>query len=290
MSYARPVAALVAGLVVLSILSAGALGQGKSGEVHGSARVKNETPMNLRIDVGNDADPDAPGTQVSPDADGETQVSFTGRAEDGNGWQDLRRAEFTVYRADGTVLAGPVAGDPANHGAGRLREFTASFAMSSQEPAGTYTVHMTAWDRHDASAVANATFDYQEILALAVDSGSISFGDGAVGPGASTHDAPSAVVVRNTGNVRLDLHVSSNGLSTPSGDATIGPEYLKYDTNRTMASERALSADGITDTAFDLDPGQSRTAYLDLHMPTGDQQYVPADTYSGTISLGGVSG
>lgn len=254
--------------------------------VRSSAEVSNEHPTNLRITIEGDADERAPGVQIAPSS-GKTTVKVQGEAEDGNGWKDLKRVTFEVFAPDGSPLAG-ADGTGEAEGKGRKRSYSYSFDLPSGARAGTYTVRLSASDHQGAARTAEAVFELQQQLALALDTGTVSFGAG-LGPGQTTHEAPASVNVRNVGNVPFDLRVSSDGLQHAGGQATIAPSRLRYSSAADMSGEMPLSASGILDAAFDLAPGATKAAYLDIHMPTGDEQFVPPGRYVGTLVFGGAA-
>ncbi len=282
----------VFGVVLALVLMSGtALASGSGNEVQSSASVKNVGPEDLTLDLSAaDEDLATPGVQVSPVPNGAVTVTAVASASDRNGWQDLANAKMTVYDPNGNVYAGPFDAPAKGDGTGKRKEFEAAFPLQFHDLPGTYTVVLTVKDRKDDTAVENATFEYQELLAISLDATVMNFGNGELGPGASTHGAPSSVVVRNAGNVELDLRLSANGLSTADAAALIGPDRIKYSGDETMANEMALSEDGVTDDAFDLAPGAqaTRPAFFDIHVPSGEEQYVPADTYTGRIVIGAV--
>lgn len=289
----RRAAAALAAAVLVALLPAASSQDGSDGKVSSSASVRNERPTVLLLDLSaSDADSDSPGVQVSPVPGGKAVVRFNVSAEDGNGGADLRRAEVEVRGPDGSVVVPAFSAREKGEPRGRVRQYEGSFELEHYRRAGEYTVHLLLKDRNEASAVANASFHYEELLAISVGVSSISFGDGALSPGSSTHGKASAIPVRNGGNVPIDLRLSAGPLWTQDRDASIAPDRLKYSRLVDMTDERPLSAAGIVDEQFDLAPGASsvRNAHVDIHVPTGDEQYVPAATYTGEITIGAVVG
>lgn len=256
--------------------------------VESSAEISNEPPTNLQIEIQGDSDEAAPGVQIAPDASGTTTISLTGRAEDGNGWKDIEKGTIEVVAPDGSSVE-IAEGSPEPQGNGRKRACTFHFALDSASPPGDYTVKLTISDKQQAQRTAETTFTFEEYLALALESGAVSFGSG-LGPGQTTHADPASLGVKNLGNVPLDLSVSASPLTRVGGDGTIDPGRLRYSTSASMDPEFPLSTSGYLDASFDLAPGSTRLAYLDVHMPTGDEQYVPPGRYIGTITFGGAAG
>lgn len=282
--------ALVASLV-LPLLAAGALGEGaSSGEVQSSAVVLNDPPSNARVDLSRaDAEPALPGVQVAPVPGQPTSVRVVAQVEDGNGWKDLEKGSFEIVAPDGKKLESKIDATPAPEGNGKRREFSADFTIEAMDPPGAYTVRFVAADRHDATAKGEAVVEHLGLLALSLDRSALSFGS-AIGPGADTHASPAALGVTNTGNVRLDLFVSATPLRTADGSASIGPERIRVSLDPQMGGETPLSGSGVRLDGFDLVHNQARSVYFDLHMPTGEEQYIPAARYTGSITLGGVKG
>lgn len=279
--------ALAMAAVALSLASV-AVGEPKSGgEVRSSAEVANEKPGNVRFLGLGDADPDTPGEQVAPRAGHVARLAPRFQAEDGNGWRDLREGSFEVFRPDGSRLVGPLPLSTTGQGNGKRGELAGAFELAPEEPAGLYRLRATIVDRMGDVTDGEGTFEHQAMLALSIDARVVAFG-AALTPGATTHAAPAAVAVRNVGNVAIDLHVSATPLS--SSEASIPADRLRYSARSDMGDERALSETGVTDTTFDLLPGLAKDAYFDVHVPTGDEQYVPAATYTGSITLGAVVG
>lgn len=291
MNLQRASIAFLVGIVAASSLSLPALAGGEnSGHVESSAEVSNDQPVNVRLEVSDDSDPGMPGAQLAPDSKGDTRVKITGLAEDGNGWRDLKKATFRVLRPDGSTMQDDKKGEESNEGHGRERRFTFEFALTSGDPPGAYTVHMSVEDKHAAASTAQTTVEIMGYLAFSVEQTSVSFGDAALGPGATSHASPASIAIRNLGNVPLDLSLTGAPLENIEADASLGPDRIRYSASPDMANERALAASGTIDTTFDLMPGLVKSAYFDLHMPTGDEQYVPAGRYAGAITIGGVAG
>ncbi len=291
MKPSRIVILVAIGLVAVSIIPHGAVSAKSDGEVQSSAKVSNEKPANVRLMSAGDADPNTPGEQVSPTPDRPTSVTLVFQAEDGNGWKDLTDASFQVFRPDGSAYTDPITATASNQGNGKRRDFSASFSMQHNDAPGTYSVTFRVVDRNGDDATGQGSFQYMEMLALAVDASSVSFGAGGLGPGTSTHDQSVAVPVRNAGNVMLDLHLAATPLSTSSGDASIAPHYLKYSRIADMTGEVGMSESGWIDKGFGLAPGpEAKYGYFDIHVPTGEEQYIPADTYAGRITIGAVVG
>ncbi len=291
MTRARVAVAVAAIALVATIPPATSQDGSGSGNVASSARVRNEPPTGLRISISPDDDAGRPGVQVSPVPLGDVSVTVLASADDANGGRDLVRASLEVLAPDGRRVHGPQALAPQPDPRGTRGDFEARFLLRFFDEPGAYTVVVEIEDRAQDAISGNRTFEYLELLALAVGVDAVSFGD-ALSPGQSTHDRASAVPVRNAGNVRLDLRVSGTSLATAEGDAAIGADRVRYRAAGSTAAEVPLSPGGATDPAFDLAPGASseRDALFDIHVPTGEEQYVPAAVYTGRITVGAVAG
>lgn len=288
----RILGGLVAFALVLPLLASGALGESASaGEVSSSAEVSNEEPANVRVDLsGADEDPATPGVQVSPVPGRNMKVNLVAQAEDGNGWQDLRKGELQVFRPDGSPHTNLFDATPDDNGRGKRRDFRGAFELGPHDPPGEYVVRFFVKDHKEGKTTGHGVIVYLEMLAMSLDKGAIDLAQEALAPGATSHGKPAEVRIGNAGNVKLDLRVSATALKTPDGAGSIGPDRLRYSRDATMADESPLSVHGFLDDKFDLPPAQSRSAYIDLHTPTGEEQYVPAGRYAGSLTFGGVVG
>lgn len=264
---------------------------GKSNtEVQSSASVENAKPAGLAIDFGRneDGDPSAPGAQIIANVEKPTTVVIQGRADDGNGWRDLSSASITIKGPTGEIK--PVtSATPTGEGQGRTVEFSAKFELPAGVAPGNYDVTFSATDRVGASDQVAAAFTVVPMLGIALDASSISFGKG-LGPGSTSHASPASIGIRNVGNVIMDIHVSASPLRGEASGESISADHVRYSHSASMSGEVTLSKDGSTDQGFNLKPGApAKLAYFDIHMPTGDEQYLPADTYRGTITIGSVT-
>ncbi|MGQ0536861.1 MAG: hypothetical protein ACT4PT_12425 [Methanobacteriota archaeon] len=280
--------------VLLSVLVASLLvasGSGWGSQVDSQAQVGNDPPSALAIDLSAaDADPNTPERiEVAPRAGTTVTVPVVASAEDGNGWRDLAQAEIQLLDPQGNPLGEPVTAPTKGEPRGKKKEFEASFTMNYYDPPGAYKVRLSVKDRANDLRTIEATFHYEELLAISLGSSSVSFGSGAIGPGASTHAAPSTVAIRNTGNVVVDLALSATDLTNPEGDATISASRIRYASVADMAGERGLATSPpVSDANFNLAPGATaeKNAYFDIHMPTGEEQFIPAATYRGRLTIG----
>lgn len=275
----------VLGFVLFAALFATAPAQAE--DVRAETGVRNAAPVVTEIDLGSSDDqPSTAGVQVAPVPGGVRTVTVSAKAQDDNGWKDVSGLSFTLQR-DGVTLAGPVQGAASKHG-GRAREYSASFSLDSAARAGPYAVVVEATDVAGAKASSSASFEFLGILAFTLEGGAISFSSGGLEPGATTHGSPAARMLRNTGNVPLSISVAATDLEGGVKDARIPADRIRYSASSDMSNERALGETPFIDTSFRLDPGSgaSRAAYFDIHVPSGEEQYIPATTYKGSIRIG----
>lgn len=266
-------------------------GAATSGDLQTSASVDNIEPAALVIDTkAIDNDPSMPGTQVTSNVEEPTKIAIQARADDGNGWQDLVSGKIEVTPPGGDELKAVTPTAPKGEGKGRTQEYEATFEIPAGVAPGEYEVKFTAEDRTGKKETIESTFVVAPALAIGLSDRAIKFGDG-LGPGTTSHANPVHVGIRNLGNVAMNIHVSASPLRGEKTGATIGPNFVKYSADSKMSGEVSLSSDGYTDTGVAFLPGlPARLVYFDIHMPSGDQQYIPADEYRGTITIGAVSG
>lgn len=258
--------------------------------VESKASVKNKGPQLIQVDLSSsDDDSGTSGVQVSPVPGGAKTVHVVARAQDDNGAKDIESMTLSLIAPDGSTMPPNVNGASGAE-QGRTKEFTAQFTLQYYDPPGTYTVRASVVDRKGDSSTLDGTFEYLQLLAFSLDASAIDFDSGALDPGSSTHSTPASVAVRNTGNVMIDVQLSATDMRADGFDASIPADRIKYSSASDMSGEVGLGAVPHTDPAFDLAPGSgaSRAAYFDVHVPSGDEQFVPATTYTGSISIGAV--
>lgn len=252
-----------------------------SASVDTSAIVGNLTPEIVSVDL--------PVT-VQPTAGGTKGVTATITASDGNSFQDLATITVTVYAPDGTTVHRAASSATSNaDGNGITESYTKTFSMDFYDDPGVYTVTATATDSQGAtSSPLSGTFTYESLAALALSAVSVDFGT--LDPG--TRSAASTVGITNKGNVVIDIDTSGTDLSDGNGHA-IGVERVKYDlVNATFASEKDLTSSPYTNAGFDLakGPSSSKDSHWALDTPSGEEQYIPAGTYQGTVTISALQG
>ena len=231
---------------------------------------------------------------VDPTAGTTTSVPVTITVADSNGYQDIVAVDVTVYKPDGSTVHVPTGSAASNgDGSGVAETFAFAFDMAHYDaPAtgnDTYKVRAAAEDATGAlSASFEATFSYTELVAMSLDAGELAFG--ALEPG--QRSSVSTLTVTNEGNTFIDLDTQGTDLSDGEGHA-IGVERIKYDlANSNMSSEQSLTPTTFTNTGFDLayGPAASQSTWWQLDTPSGEEQYLPSGSYSGSVTLSAVQG
>ncbi len=273
----------VVALLVLALLPAQVASAGG-----GRAQIKNKVPSIESVTISPDADATLDGVQVNPTPQGTTTVTVTIEAKDLNGYNDISSVSVVVYQPDGTTVHVPAGDASLASGHGVRGTWTYSFGMNYYDTPATdgasYKVVVTATDVQGATAdnsASPATFNYTELLSITVDTATIDFG--AIDPG-ETSDV-SAVTVTNQGNVTLDVVVSGTALTYQSN--SIDVSQIDYSLDADFSSATALSTAGQTIDTFDLSAGAGSTKplYFRLRVPSAENQYLPAGSYEGTISI-----
>ncbi len=134
--------------------------------------------------------------------------------------------------------------------------YAAKFNMSYYEAAGNYTANLTATDKSGFSANAFKVFEYSSMIAMEIDTGSLTF---AAMPGTSSEitgdldeSTTANTTIQNTGNSALDVELSGTNLS--SGSSIIGVSSIQYTFNGnynnslagTLSYEKQVKSVGIT--------------------------------------------
>lgn len=278
---------LIAGAVAL--LMAAQVPGVLANEVKSSATVKNKDPsIESILLLASDDDPGTSGLQLSIDPGAERVLPLEVEVSDANGWNDLSKVNARLLDPTGVLLHERELVRVEN-GHGRLATFNTTYTFPFWMPAGEYTVEITVKDKPGARVTSAWTFEVVPTLAMVLDARSISFG-GDLEPGQNNSHDPASVVIRNMGNTKLDLGMSGSDLTNATFDASIPADKLRFSLAQTMENERSLTRSLLVVDDFDLAPGAdaAQSVYFALYMPTGDEQYVPAATYRGSLILSAV--
>lgn len=309
----RPVLAL--GLIACLLLSAAPLVSANTS----SASTTNSTPVINNVffygsdpAAGSGAACASAGkvTSFNPTAGSTTALYVCVEASDGNGYEDIcdsaassaldLRTFSATNSADGSIsdVSHPktdVALTCAT-GSGTSVALTGSFQMEYWRPWGNaasstaYKVTPAIKDVAGASAAAVVgRFDYTNLTSLdAATTGAISLG-GALAPGDTGTEAVAAIY--NKGNTAFTIHVSGTALTGSGKSQTIAVGNLKWATSASVAyaTKSALTGTSATTSlsapAETADGTTARNVYLQLAAPSGSSQWMPADTYSGTVTF-----
>jgi len=236
-------------------------------------------------------------SSLTPTAGTTTSLTVTVVAADLNGFADIgsgvtNAVTVGILKPDGSTVQVAQSAATFSSGSGVSATYTKTLTMNYYDAAAlttsTYKVKVVVTDSQ-GSSVSNiaslATFNYAQLAALnapaSVDSGSAA-------PGGTSAIAPMAI--GNYGNVQIDVQVS--GTTPTNGAYTIPVGDVAYSLNSDMSSSSALSGSTATLNSFDLasGAGASKTMYWQMTMPSGSDQYVPAGTYTSTLTVTAVAG
>lgn len=266
-------------LALTVLLTATAMTGAQADSVGTSALINNLVPVVDSIGVA---------SSVSPSAGTTVVVPITLSVRDNNGFQDLSDVRVTLKSPGGAVHTATASATSAGDGSGTSEGYTHNFTLQYYDDPGTYTVEAVAQDQTSAvSVVTLGTFSYEALAALDLDTSSVAFGS--IDPGVDS--SVKTVTVENFGNVLIDLQTEGSSLSDGVGH-DIDVSRIKYDlANSNMSASSALTSTAFTNGGFNLayGPAQTSTTYWQLDTPSGDEQYLPAGTYSGTITLAAVT-
>jgi hypothetical protein len=229
----------------------------------------------------------------NPTAGTTTAVPVSTIITDGNGCSDLASVTVAVYTSGDAEVVTPAALSQTSCGLAGAATYGGNIAMPFHLAAGTYKVLISAVDQASASVsslLAGAqTFTWGTLTAM-TSASSFSFA-ASITPGAATATGQ-GLSVTNRGNTQMDVAVSGTALTLASPSASIPVSAMSYSVNSDMSSSTALSGTPATLTSFDLGSGasSSKTLYLRLTAPSVDSQYLPAGSYTGTLTVTAAAG
>ena len=218
---------------------------------------------------------------------------------DSNGYNDVASANAVIW-ANTTTEGGEAdyTGHYANAsctlsgGSGTTVNARCTFYLQFYANETDWTCKVYAVDNASQSASNNSTVAVNQLVALDLASATLNFG-AALAPGTGQGTSNKTETVTNYGNTQIDIRVNGTVMSHASLVASIAVGNLYYDiTSNAMESETALSAVATTVSSFNLAKGAASTkdSWWDLHVPAGSAQWVPAGTYSGTITVSAIAG
>ncbi|HET6405154.1 MAG TPA: hypothetical protein VFH78_10940 [Candidatus Thermoplasmatota archaeon] len=237
-----------------------------------------------------------PSTSVSPTAGGVTNVTATLVITDLNGCNDLASVVAEVRTPGGAVHTASSAASYVSCSAGTAATYRYVFPMRFHDaPAALetgYQLRVTATDKQGATGtnlVSPLVFAYAELAAIQLDRSTFNFG-ASVAPAAQSDIL--ALAVQNAGNVQVDTQLAATALAHASEDASIPVSALRYSLASNMSDATAMGSSSTTLSSFDLGAGaaSSRSLYWRLAVPSGDAQWVPSGTYTGTVTVSAVKG
>ena len=234
----------------------------------------------------------APGIQVNPVAGTTKQISVAATTTELSGYANIDQTAGNAtcswsYSNETVLYTTNVAW--SNCG-GTTCDATCSADFQFYDDPTDYNVTLTAYNITGLSSSNSSIFTYAELIAFDLGLSTINFG-ASFAPGAGHGTSNQTETVTNLGNTQIDIQVNGTVMSHASLVASIAVGNLYYDiTSNAMGSETALSAVATTVSSFNLAKGAASTKdnWWDLHVPAGSAQWVPAGTYSGTITISAV--
>lgn len=249
-------------------------------------------------------------TSFDPASGSAATIYVCVEASDANGYEDICDSAATsaseVHRfsvtdwADNSVSdAGHVkanVGLACATGSGTAVALLGSFQMEYWRPWGlsaagnAYKVVPEVTDVAGAAAASNpGGFGYTNLTSLdGTTTGTISLG-GSLAPGATGSEATASIY--NKGNVNFTVHLSSSALTGGTRGQTIAAGNLKWASASGVAYASKTAATGSsasTGAAASHESEDATTAvpiYFQLAVPSGSSQWVPGDTWTGTVTF-----
>lgn len=177
-------------------------------------------------------------------------------------------------------------------GSGTAVAATGAFNMEYWRPwassgaANLYRVSVSVVDVAAASASAVGTYGYANLTAISAPA-SLALG-GALAPAATGAEATANIY--NNGNVAFSIQASGTALTGGSKSQTIAAGNLKWGAASGLYGAKTALTGSAVNTAVAAgvetsDTPTTRALYLQLAAPSGGSQWVPADTYSGTVTF-----
>lgn len=249
-------------------------------------------------------------TSFSPTSGSTTTVHVCTEVTDANGFEDVCDSAATssseVHRFSATDSFGNGI-STANYvkanvaltcaaGSGTAVALLGSFQMEYWRPWGlsaasnAYRLVPEITDVAGAAATSSpATFDYANLTSLdSTTTGTINLG-GSLAPGDTATETSASIY--NKGNVNFTIHVSSSALSGGSRGQSLAASNLKWagSSGVAYASKTGMTgsaaSSGVVAARESADGTTAYPVYLQLGVPSGGSQWVPADTWTGTVTF-----
>lgn len=249
-------------------------------------------------------------TSFNPVAGGDRAVYVCVQASDANGYNDIcdtGAASANDTRAfTATNSAGGSISD-ASHPKANVALSCATGSGTSVALIGSF--QMEYWRSYGLAAAGNAyrlvpnvvdivgasattvvgNFDYTNLTSLDASAVTTVGLGGALAPSATGSDATASIY--NKGNTAFTIHVSGSDLTGSSRSQSIGVANLKWATSASVVygTKTALGASpastGLSAPAETADGATARDVYFQLGVPSGSNQWIPADAYTGTVTF-----
>lgn len=234
-------------------------------------------------------------TGFSPSSGTTRTIHICAVITDDNGWSDVCQTgssrTYTVKATDGTTTLGSKTGSmTCAAGSGTSVAVTAEFTMEYWRLPATgatyYYVRVDVTDVASASAgQGSASFNYAALTSLHVTDASFSFGS--IAPAGNGTDS---ATIYNYGNQAFTIQLGgpSGGFTGASKSQTIAVGSMTHGNasgSETTALTGSAATTGVTAAVETSDTPTNRVVYLKLTVPAGTSQWVPADTYSGTLTF-----
>ncbi len=214
------------------------------------------------------------GIQVAPVPKGFAEVRLRAEVSDRNGASDIGAVRASAAGASADLMLNSTLN--ASHAL-----YEGTLLLPHYLAPGTYDVMVSAEDSGNASASSSAQFGYLGLLALELDSTSLSLEMLGSAPGTLSGDTsletPLSPTVRNIGNLALGLGVRATDLV--GAEATIPADALSVSSGNitaTLASGEAMLPLGLL-------PGPLSAAPLDITLAAAGAY--PAGAYRGSIEF-----
>ena len=256
-----------------------------SGEnVTTQATVSNNLPSVDAIVFYSDVNMTSVETSFNPSPGLNTSVYFKITVSDQNGYADINYtyANLSYGYGNGTLVFDHVVSMSFDSGSNNTAYYIGDIQMSFYDtPAignNSYNLSVFIMDTYGNSAEGSSGYNYQELVAINLNTTSINFGSLSMGQNSSIQN----VLVQNYGNVKLDLRLSGTNMNRTGGGSFINVSNV-YHRNPPANNFVGTTSSLLTFSDFDLYAGiySTKTTDWKLQAPLGIQ----AGSYTGTLSF-----